>query len=493
MELSPKQQSVELIKKSQRVLILGHKEPSGDFLGSALAFSEALKTLGKETELIITDAIPVIYKFLPFIDQVKSQFQNIGGKILRINTQKAPIKSMQWQKSDKHLDIILDTEKNLKFEFIEIINGDPKPDLIIALNTTDVQKLDKLYDANTEMFFEVPIINIDHHAGNDYFGTVNLIDLTATSSAEILVALFEALGIKIENPDIATCLLAGIISETQSFRTQNTTPKSLTVAAQLLAAGARQQEIISNLYKKRPMALLKLWGDMLTGISQDKDNRFAWTKVALSQVTDGITCEDVFDAADELLSNTPDADLILILCEKEPGVVSGKIKAVRGKDALELANLFGGEGVAANAFFEINDLSLADSELRVLKTIHDFWAKTQNNQETREVWDVMGTNQKSPDGQAKIPDRHVKRTDKSQSEKIKSTVVNDQKRENREQKNNPKTDIIDKAINSLEKEERLGGFASIGDVIKKKQKPYLKEEIDVFEEGDESSTKEMDI
>ncbi len=477
MELSPKQQSVELIKKAERILILGHKEPSGDFLGSALATSEILKSLGKKVDLVLSESVPEIYKFLPFVDTINTQFQHSKGKTIRLNTQKAPVKSMQWQKGDEFLDIILDTEKNLKFEFIEIINGDPKPDLIIVLNTTDVQKIDKLYDANTELFFEVPIINIDHHAGNDYFGTVNLVDLTATSSAEILVSLFEALGIKIENPDVATCLLAGIISETQSFRTQNTTPKSLTVAAQLLAAGARQQEIISNLYKKRPMALLKLWGEMLAGISEDKEHRFAWTKVALSRVPDGITAEDVFDAADELLSNTPDADIILILCETQEGHVSAKLKAVKGKNALELAQIFGGDGVAANAFFEIKEMPLHDAELFTLKKIYDFWAESGQTDETKEVWEVMEKETKPE----KIELTEAKTEEKKEDVKAKTE----------------KEDVIDKAIQSLEKEEIKTGFSSIGEVIQKKQKPYLTEpkekEIDVFDEEDETRIKELDI
>lgn len=477
MELSPKQQSVELIKKAERILIMGHKEPSGDFLGSALATAEILKSLGKKTELVLSEPVPEIYKFLPFVDTINTQFQHSNGKTIRLNTQKVPVKSMQWQKGDEFLDIIIDTEKNLKFEFLEIINGDPKPDLIIVLNTTDVQKIDKLYDANTELFFEVPIINIDHHAGNDYFGTVNLVDLTATSSAEILVSLFEALGIKIENPDVATCLLAGIISETQSFRTQNTTPKSLTVAAQLLAAGARQQEIISNLYKKRPMALLKLWGEMLAGISEDKEHRFAWTKVALSRVPDGITAEDVFDAADELLSNTPDADIILILCETEDGHVSAKLKAVKGKNALELAQIFGGDGVAANAFFEIKEMPLSDAELFTLKKIYDFWSESGQTDETKEVWEVMEKETKSEE----VEPTEAKTEEKKEDVKAKTE----------------KEDVIDKAIQSLEKEEIKTGFSSIGEVIQKKQKPYLTEptekEIDVFDEGEESRIKELDI
>jgi len=244
MELSPKQQTVELIKKAKRILLLGHKDPSADMISSLLAFSEVLEKNEKVVDLIVSEETPENIQFLPFLKKIKKDFQPIGGKTIRINTEKIPISGMKYQKSEDFLDVILETDKNLKFEFLEIINGSPKPDLIVVLDTADVEKIDQIYDQNTELFFETPVVNIDHHAGNEYFGTVNLVDLTATSTAEILVSIFEALGGKFLDPDIATCLLTGITDDTQSFKSQNTTPKSLTVAAQFLASGARQQEII---------------------------------------------------------------------------------------------------------------------------------------------------------------------------------------------------------------------------------------------------------
>lgn len=452
MELSPKQQTTELIKKANRILILGHKNPQGDFLGSALALSKALEGLEKKVELVISDDVPQIFKFLPYLESVKESLKLNEGKIIRIDTEKYPVSGIKYQKEEKNLDIILDADKNLKFQFLNIINGVPKPDLIIILDTPDVDKIDSAYDANTELFFEVPIVNIDHHPGNEYFGTVNLVDLTASSTAEILVSLFEALGIKIADPDTATCLLLGLISDTQSFRSTSTTPKSLTVAAQLLAAGGRQQEIISNLYKKRPMALLKLWGEMLSGISQDKEHRFAWTHVKLSDVSEkGITASDVLDAADELLSNTPDADIILILCETKDKEVLGKLKGAKGQNVLPLAKLMGGDGTATNATFTIKEMSLEDAELSVLKKIHDEWAKNGEEIE-KEVWDIM---------------------------------EQEEEKEEKEKKEDP----IDKALESLEKEEEKGEgtLTPLKDVIEKKKKDIgapKEEDIDVFEENE---------
>jgi phosphoesterase RecJ-like protein len=524
MELSPKQQEVEQIKKANKILILGHQTPEGDFLGSALALSAALKSLGKSAEVVVSDNIPATYQYLPNLNEIKDSLNLTKGKVLRINTKDYPIHGMQYQKHDDFLDIILDSEKNLKFQFVEIINGLPKPDLIIVLDTADVEKIDSAYDKNTELFFEVPVINIDHHAGNEYFGQVNLVDLTATSTAEILVSLFEALGVKISDPDMATMLLTGIISDTASFRSANTTPKSLTVAAQLLAAGGRQQEIITNLYKKRPMALLKLWGEMLAGISLDASHRFAWTKVKMAEMQNmGIEASDVFDAADELLLNTPDADTILILCEVGKGKVKAKLKGSKESNVLPLAEIFGGSGTSLSANFEVEGDELDTIELNILKKIHDFWGDKGQNEE-KAVWEILAGPQEEltvPTTQEEIEEtieeklstpETKKEVEEVTPEPLSAPVTEIEKeatetpKETKESKTTtpPKhpletireireswdlstsdgKDPIDDAIASIEKEQEKGGFSKIGDVIKKKRN-YLHsddEVIDIFDE-----------
>lgn len=483
MELSPKQQTIELIKKAKRVLILGHKDPEGDLLGSSLALTKALEGLGKSVELVISDTVPSVYRFLPFTKSISTSLEITDGKVLRIDTNRFPVSGMKYKKKDQYLDVILDSDKNLKFEFIEIVNGTPKPDLIIILDTPDVEKIDAAYDANTELFFEVPIVNIDHHPGNEYFGTVNLVDLTASSTAEVLVSLFEALGVKIADPDTATCLLIGIVSDTQSFRSQTTTPKSLTVAAQLLAAGARQQEIISNLYKKRPMALLKLWGEMLNGITLDKNHRFAWTKVKLSDVSEkGISASDILEAADELLSNTPDADTVLILCEVKEGEILGKIKGSKGTNVLPMAKLFGGDGVPTNANFTVTGMPLSEAEKKTLKMIHDFWGENAPEEgEKREVWDLIERRQEelsTPKTEEEIEEVTPEMNE------LTPPVTEEEIEETTE-------DVIDSALESLkvEQENKENTLSPIKSVVQKKVKDLginIKDtEVDVFDEENE--------
>lgn len=486
MELSPKQQTVELLKKSNRILLLGHKNPSGDMVSSLLAFDQVLKSLDKSVDVVISEDISEEIKFLPFLNEIKAEFQPTGGKIIRIDTEKVPVSGMKYQKSEKFLDIVLDTDKNLKFEFIDVINGSPKPDLIIVLDTADVEKIDKIYDANTELFFETPVINIDHHAGNEYFGTVNLVDLTATSTAEILVSIFEAIGGKFLNPDIATCLLTGITDDTQSFRLQNTTPKSLTVAAQLLASGARQQDIISNLYKKKPLVLLKLWGKMLSRLREDKNHHFAWTTISLKEFSgQGITKEDVLDATDELLSNTPDAEIMLVLCECEKNDVIGKIKSAKGVDILPIAKIFKGAGTDRDATFEVKEKSLTDAEMFTLKEIHDFWGEVAPTptEEQKKVWDLIEKEATGAEGSTEQPKAEKQKDEKSLEPGTSLPARNEVKEGNleplSESAHEKNADPIENALKSIIKDEKAESFSTVGDVIQKKKRDYLKEEPDI--------------
>jgi phosphoesterase RecJ-like protein len=384
MELSPKQQSVNEIKNARHILILGHLNPDGDQVGSILALSEALKKIQKTVTTVITEDIPKIYNFLPHLKEVKKEYLYTDGKILRIDTKRIPIEGMKWRRDEQFLDIHLETEKNLKFEFIEIINGLPKPDLIIVVDTSRAMNIDKIYAQNEKIFLDTPVLNIDHHAGNEYFGTINLVDLTATSTAEILVSLLEALGIKIDTPDLATCLLTGILHDTQSFRSQNTTPKSMTVAAQLLAAGGRQQEIVKNLYNNEAESLILFWDKLVENLEKDETHRTLWSYTE----EESIQTPELREAARELLLQNKGFELALIFAPTINQATTTVIASGTDQNKLkDLAKLFEGKAENDNAVFEIREPKPKTAEKIVLKKIAEHLSDPDGDK--KQLWDVI--------------------------------------------------------------------------------------------------------
>lgn len=478
MELSPKQQTVELIKNARRILIIGHKSPSGDMVGSLLALRHGLCNLEKIVETVISDKLPKNLKFLPELDGVKKELKITEGKILRIDTEKFPVSGLKYQKTDASLDIILESEKNLKFAFIEIINGDPKPDLIIVLDTPAVEKIDAVYDKETQLFFEVPVVNIDHHAGNEYFGTVNLVDLTATSTAEILVSLFEALGIKINTPDIATDLLTGILFDTESFKSPTTTPKSLTVAAQLLASGAKQQEIIAGLFQTKPMDLMKVWNLLLGNLSKDPERAIGWTKIDLTKFND-VSTLDVEEATKELLENNTEIESLLTTIKNGDGLW-GYVYSKNADSLAIIAKKFKTEVKEKSTLFKIEKANLTDAEKWSLMLIAEV---LNDKKESKDVWDVI--EKEAEDKELTTPEtlEEVEETEVLSKPKTKAEM----------QATTEKKDIIDNAISSIEQANKESSFKSIGEIIQKKHErlPEIKQpvvesdgDIDVFDEDE---------
>lgn len=461
MELSPKQQVINEIQKAGNILLIGNKTPNGDTLGSLLALYKVLEGLGKKVQVVVSGTIDSKYNFLPFLGSIDRNYNYMKDKIIRIDTSKVPVEGMKWKKEDNHLDIYLEAKKNLKFEFIDIINGQEKPDLICVLDSPDLDHIDNIYQKNSEMFFEVPTINIDHHSGNEYFAKINYIDLTATSTAEILVSVIEALGAKIDDAKIATLLLTGIIDETESFKSKNTTPKSLTVAAQLLAAGAKQQEIVKNLFEEpqeksleNSEELLVAWDKMVANLKEDQEKKFAWTKIDCSAFKN-ISNNDIFDSCDDLLKKVNDEILTLaIICCNQNGSFC-KVKSKSRELISALAENFNGESNDGEILFELGTKNLDDAENILLKRVSEILGESSE----KEIWDVISE-------------------EKGQKDKDKDAE-------------SPKKDAIDEALKSLSQKEtdteERSDLVSIKEIIKDKQSigSEPEEEIDVFDEEDE--------
>lgn len=364
MELTPKQQTTELIKKATKILIITHKNVDGDGLGSVLALAQALRKIEKQVELVCTTPVPTVFQFLPGWQDVKQTFSGTKELIISINTATVKVDKLGYRADPtaNRTNIVV-TPKGGSFrkEDVEITASTFKYDLIIVLDASDLSRLGTLFEENTSLFYETPTINIDHHASNDYFGKVNWVDLTATSTAEILVALLESLsgqlGTNLLDENIATNLLTGIITDTDSFQNQNTTPKSLTVAAQLVAAGARQQEIVQKIYKTKPLSTLKLWGTALTNLiveNRAHGGAFVWSVLSEEDYKKAeASLGEEQGLLDDLIKSAPGVDYAILLSQRDGGV-HGSLRAIaQNIDVAAIAQSFGGGGHAPAAAFDV--------------------------------------------------------------------------------------------------------------------------------------------
>lgn len=382
MEMTPKAQAAELIRSSQNILLLTHSDPDGDALGSSLALALTLKKLGKNVDVAAAGAINQALAFLPGFTTVMQKLEASNDILITVDTRSTgeDLRLGHKKTPETHqVTIIISPQRgSLLPEDVTVSRSRPKYDLIVILDSSDLDRLGGIVADFPDLLFETPTVSIDHHATNSYFAKVNWVDMTSTATAEMLVSLLESLG-RQENlldADIATCLLTGLITDTDSFQNTSTTPKSLTVAAQLIAAGARQQEIIERVYRTRRFITLKLWGKILSNIQENQPLRFAWATLREREMKEvgADPSESKGGLIDELLKSIANVDFVFLLSEKE-GEIHGSLRAVRSSyNVAEIAQLFNGGGHVPAAGFAVNG-TLDEKETEIVGKITEFVEK----------------------------------------------------------------------------------------------------------------------
>lgn len=367
---------VDLIIKSEKILILPSSPLDGDSLGSALSLYLVLKKLKKEVSVATSENQPEVLQFLPNMEIIKNDLNLSKDLIVFLDLKNSSIDKIKRDDLPGRLKLTI-TPKEGQFseEDITIEKAKGDYDLIITVDTAELSQLKAIYDKNTEIFHEIPIINIDHHISNSYFGKLNLVDIMASSTTELIFPLIEILENELNktliDEDIATLILAGIITDTGSFQNSNTTPKSFKLASRLVNLGARQQEIIQHVYKTKQLTQLKLWGRVLSKIQTDDTHKIIWSTVTDQDLKDTESkIEQTADIIDELLSNAPDAEVVFLIKERPQNTISVSIRTLTpGIDASRIAEHFGGGGHTKAAGFEIKNKSLIEVEYETLKFI----------------------------------------------------------------------------------------------------------------------------
>jgi phosphoesterase RecJ-like protein len=347
------------IEEHQRLLVVCHANVDPDALSGALACYELFRSLGKDVTVICPETPPESLKFLPGFERLEGALTEAQNFVITVNLdQGVEVDKLRYTVEDRKVNIIVVPKRGrIRPNQISLGEGEQRYDLIVIVDTADLPLLGSLYLDHVDLFSEVPVLNIDHHVSNTRFGQIALLDTTAASVTEVLYHWFTHVPSFREKitPDLATLLLTGLITDTRSFQNPNTTPRSLEVAAELLDLGARQQEIVQNIYKTKPLTTLKIWGRALGRIQVDDRSRIVWSTVSREDLTEmGARSQEVSGILDELISTIPDADLHVIFVEAEDGEIKASLRSSTAIDANVLAaQLFSGGGHPRAAGFRL--------------------------------------------------------------------------------------------------------------------------------------------
>ncbi len=279
------------IREAQNILVICHIAPDGDAIGSLLGLGWALREKGKKHILACDDSLPSIFTYLPGIEAIVRQSRSAH-------------------------------------------------DLIVTLDCSDMKRLGAA--CSEELLGTVPIINIDHHVTNSYFGTVNCVDPLSASTAEMVAALIEGLNIPF-SPQIAICLLNGIVSDTRGFRTPNTTVQTMQTATRLMAAGAPLPQITEHLFDKRSLASMRLWAKIINE-AKLLDGGIIWGEISQTIRQECQASEDDEGGLANFLIAADEAKVAVILAEKDDGLIDVGLRATPGLDVANVAVRLGGGG-----------------------------------------------------------------------------------------------------------------------------------------------------
>lgn len=247
-ELTSKQQAVELIKQAKHILLVTGRQPNNDQIGAMVALELILQRAGKQVNAIATGEMPKIGKVLD-TNNISRDLNGIRDFIISLDTSQVEVDKLRYEVNENSLDVIISpfagnfTAQDASFNY-----GAYKFDLVIVLGVSQIAKIDMILEQNPTIFDGLHLINIDSHRSNEQYGSVNFIEPQASSICEMLVGVIESVAQGMIDDKVATALLAGIMSSTQGFTGPNTTAKSLTIAAQMMSGGARQQEIVRALF-----------------------------------------------------------------------------------------------------------------------------------------------------------------------------------------------------------------------------------------------------
>lgn len=301
------QKELEAIKtaiiRAGTMLLIPHKNPDGDTIGSALGLYHTLLKMGKQPTVACVDEPSPIFSFMPGIETVKVGIEH------------------------------------LNYDLIFILDAG-------ATHLTGLNELyPELFDKSRE------VVNIDHHPTNDCYGRYNVVVPTAAATTMIIYQMLADLDLPLER-HTATCLLTGIYTDTGSFMHSNTDTEALMIAGRLLAKGANLRGISKEIFNTTKISTMRLWGRVLRNTYQTPEG------VTMSVVTrkDFEECQAGYDEMTgvvDYVNSVPNSAYSVILTERND-VVKGSLRTLSEEvDVAEIASVYGGGGHTKAAGFTV--------------------------------------------------------------------------------------------------------------------------------------------
>ena len=303
---------VSLLKEYDNYLILTHRNPDGDTLGSAFALHRALSKLNKKSMVRCVDPIHPKYSYL-------------------------------WDGID---------------------NEDIEFDKIIAVDVADK----KLLGENLEgMYGDNVFLCIDHHLSNREYAE-NLLLEDRAAAAVIIYEIVREMGIEF-TPEIANCVYTGLATDTGCFLFSNTTPTVHRIAADVMEKGADYTFINRLMFETKTLSYLRLEQMAVSSIESHFDGKCAIMMVTRKMIEESGSSASDCDGIAAIPRKIEGVKIAVTIRERHDGSYKVSLRTVEPYDAAKICANFGGGGhhAAAGCDFNCSIQEVKNALLKVIK------------------------------------------------------------------------------------------------------------------------------
>lgn len=245
---TPKQQISELLRRGSNFIVMTPRDPTVDQAAAVLGLTSLLGKINKNAQGVASGRVPRELDWLPSYT-LASKPEAQRDFVITLDTSKTEADKLKYTTEGKRLKVYITpfngnfTKDDVSFDY-----GDYHVDAVVTLGIEDPKQLMNILTADKDLVAKARVVTINNKGGAKDGHTLSWYE-DASSLSEMVMSMSEALGSGILDKEIATVLLTGIIAATEHFQAPNTTPKVMTMAAQLMAAGADQVRIMQQLAK----------------------------------------------------------------------------------------------------------------------------------------------------------------------------------------------------------------------------------------------------
>ena len=242
-----KQQIVEKIKNSTNILVTVSSDPSVDELSAALGLTLLLNKMNKHATAVFSGAIPPAITFLDPQKTFENTVSSLQDFIIALDKEKAD--HLRYKVEGEVVKIFITPYRTtITNDDLEFSQGDYNVELVLALGVKKRDNLDKALEAHGRILHDATVATMSAGVASD-LGSIDWHEENVSSLSEMLVSLSDSLKADkgLLDEQIATAFLTGIVAATDRFSNNRTSSRVMTMAAQLMAAGANQQLIAAKL------------------------------------------------------------------------------------------------------------------------------------------------------------------------------------------------------------------------------------------------------